>query len=72
MSTPRGLRPLRLEVPRGGLWTKMSDHLPLIAEFELPPLAPLASITPIALPVQLVQAAAQASTATPTGLLQAS
>jgi endonuclease/exonuclease/phosphatase family metal-dependent hydrolase len=35
----RGLRPLRLEVPRGGPWTKMSDHLPLIAEFELPPLA---------------------------------
>jgi endonuclease/exonuclease/phosphatase family metal-dependent hydrolase len=65
----RGLRPLRLEVPRGGLWTKMSDHLPLIAEFELPPLA---SITPIALPEQLVQAAPLAGEATPTGLLQAS
>lgn len=32
----RGLRPLRLEVPRGAPWTTMSDHLPLIAEFELP------------------------------------
>lgn len=31
----RGLRPLGLEVPRGGRWTTMSDHLPLIAEFEL-------------------------------------
>jgi len=32
----RGLRPLGLEVPRGGPWTRLSDHLPLIAEFELP------------------------------------
>ena len=47
----------------------MSDHLPLIAEFELPPLAP---ITPIALPAHLVQAAPLAGEATPTGLLQAS
>jgi hypothetical protein len=31
----RGLRPIRLEVPRGGQWPKLSDHLPLIAEFEL-------------------------------------
>jgi endonuclease/exonuclease/phosphatase family metal-dependent hydrolase len=35
----RGLRALRLEVPRGAQWAKLSDHLPLIAEFELlPPL----------------------------------
>ena len=32
----RGLRPLGLEVPRGGQWPRLSDHLPLIAEFELP------------------------------------
>jgi endonuclease/exonuclease/phosphatase family metal-dependent hydrolase len=31
----RGLRPLGLEVPRGGNWPRLSDHLPLIAEFEL-------------------------------------
>lgn len=31
----RGLRPVSLEVPRGGIWARMSDHLPLIAEFEL-------------------------------------
>lgn len=35
----RGLRPLGLEVPRGGKWARLSDHLPLIAEFELPHLA---------------------------------
>ena len=29
----RGLRPLRVEVPRGPIWGRMSDHLPLIAEF---------------------------------------
>ncbi len=29
----RGLRPLSLEVPRGRIWGRMSDHLPLIAEF---------------------------------------
>lgn len=33
----RGLHALRLEVPRGAQWAKLSDHLPLIAEFELPP-----------------------------------
>lgn len=32
----RGLRPLRAEVPRGRVWWRMSDHLPLIAEFALP------------------------------------
>ena len=31
----RGLHALRLEVPRGAQWAKLSDHLPLIAEFEL-------------------------------------
>jgi endonuclease/exonuclease/phosphatase family metal-dependent hydrolase len=36
----RGLRPVRLEVPRGGQWPKLSDHLPLIAEFELQPQSP--------------------------------
>jgi endonuclease/exonuclease/phosphatase family metal-dependent hydrolase len=30
----RGLKPLRLEVPRGRIWWRMSDHLPLLAEFE--------------------------------------
>lgn len=29
----RGLRPLGLRVPRGRIWWRMSDHLPLIAEF---------------------------------------
>lgn len=32
----RGLTPLGVEVPRGRNWWRMSDHLPLIAEFELP------------------------------------
>lgn len=31
----RGLRPLNQFVPRGRNWWRMSDHLPLIAEFEL-------------------------------------
>ena len=31
----RGLRPVSVEVPRGAIWTRMSDHLPLIAEFEM-------------------------------------
>ena len=30
----RGLKPVGLEVPRGRIWWRMSDHLPLIAEFE--------------------------------------
>jgi len=25
---------LRQHVPRGGPWVRMSDHLPLVAEFE--------------------------------------
>jgi endonuclease/exonuclease/phosphatase family metal-dependent hydrolase len=31
----RGLKPLGLQVPRGKIWGRMSDHLPLIAEFGL-------------------------------------
>lgn len=32
----RGLEPLGLTVPRGPVWSQMSDHLPLIAEFAMP------------------------------------
>lgn len=32
----RGLQPLGVAVPRGRAWWRMSDHLPLIAEFALP------------------------------------
>lgn len=31
----RGLKPQGLEIPRGRIWWRMSDHLPLIAEFKL-------------------------------------
>ncbi|MEP6825844.1 MAG: endonuclease/exonuclease/phosphatase family protein [Ramlibacter sp.] len=31
----RGLKPKGLMVPRGRIWWRMSDHLPLIAEFSL-------------------------------------
>ena len=31
----RGLKPSGLEVPRGRIWWRMSDHLPLIAEFKI-------------------------------------
>jgi endonuclease/exonuclease/phosphatase family metal-dependent hydrolase len=31
----RGLKPVGLEIPRGRIWWRMSDHLPLIAEFKL-------------------------------------
>ena len=31
----RHLAPLRCTVPRGPIWARMSDHLPLIAEFSL-------------------------------------
>ena len=31
----RGLTPVGLHVPRGRIWWRMSDHLPLIAEFKL-------------------------------------
>jgi endonuclease/exonuclease/phosphatase family metal-dependent hydrolase len=30
----RGLQPISLATPRGRVWHRMSDHLPLIAEFE--------------------------------------
>jgi endonuclease/exonuclease/phosphatase family metal-dependent hydrolase len=32
----RGMTPQKLEVPRGRIWWRMSDHLPLIAQFNLP------------------------------------
>ena len=32
----RGLTPLGAHVPQGRIWWRMSDHLPLIAEFALP------------------------------------
>jgi endonuclease/exonuclease/phosphatase family metal-dependent hydrolase len=32
----RGLIPLGLHVPQGRIWWRMSDHLPLIAEFRFP------------------------------------
>jgi endonuclease/exonuclease/phosphatase family metal-dependent hydrolase len=31
----RGMKPVGLQVPRGRIWWRMSDHLPLIAEFKL-------------------------------------
>lgn len=31
----RGMTPLSEHAPRGRVWSRMSDHLPLIAEFEL-------------------------------------
>ena len=31
----RGLKPMGLEIPRGRIWWRMSDHLPLIAEFKV-------------------------------------
>ena len=31
----RGLKPTGIEIPRGRIWWRMSDHLPLIAEFSL-------------------------------------
>lgn len=31
----RGLKPKGIEIPRGRIWWRMSDHLPLIAEFKL-------------------------------------
>lgn len=31
----RGLKPVGVQVPRGRIWWRMSDHLPLIAEFKL-------------------------------------
>jgi endonuclease/exonuclease/phosphatase family metal-dependent hydrolase len=32
----RGMEPLSLQVPRGRIWWRMSDHLPLVAECVLP------------------------------------
>jgi endonuclease/exonuclease/phosphatase family metal-dependent hydrolase len=32
----RGMKPLGVHVPRGKIWWRMSDHLPIIAEFALP------------------------------------
>ncbi|MBI2772075.1 MAG: endonuclease/exonuclease/phosphatase family protein [Burkholderiales bacterium] len=31
----RGLKPVGVEIPRGRIWWRMSDHLPLIAEFKV-------------------------------------
>ena len=31
----RGLKPVGIEVPKGRIWWRMSDHLPLIAEFKV-------------------------------------
>jgi endonuclease/exonuclease/phosphatase family metal-dependent hydrolase len=31
----RGLKPVGAEIPRGRIWGRMSDHLPLIAEFKV-------------------------------------
>jgi endonuclease/exonuclease/phosphatase family metal-dependent hydrolase len=31
----RGMRAVSLQAPRGTIWGRMSDHLPLIAEFDL-------------------------------------
>lgn len=31
----RGLKPQGLSIPRGRIWWRMSDHLPLIAEFKI-------------------------------------
>jgi endonuclease/exonuclease/phosphatase family metal-dependent hydrolase len=36
----RGLQPLRQHVPHGPHWERMSDHLPIVAEFVLPGHAP--------------------------------
>ncbi len=31
----RGLKPVGVEIPRGRIWWRMSDHLPLIAQFKV-------------------------------------
>jgi endonuclease/exonuclease/phosphatase family metal-dependent hydrolase len=31
----RGMKPVAVEIPRGRIWWRMSDHLPLIAEFRI-------------------------------------
>lgn len=35
----RGLQALAVQVPRGGAWARLSDHLPLVADFAWPPAA---------------------------------
>jgi endonuclease/exonuclease/phosphatase family metal-dependent hydrolase len=32
----RGMTPLGVQVPRGRIWWRMSDHLPMVVEFGLP------------------------------------
>ena len=29
------MKPVGVEIPKGRIWWRMSDHLPLIAEFKL-------------------------------------
>ena len=36
----RGMKPLGVTVPRGRIWARMSDHLPVVAEFALESTAP--------------------------------
>jgi endonuclease/exonuclease/phosphatase family metal-dependent hydrolase len=31
----RGIKPTGIAIPRGRIWWRMSDHLPLIAEFKI-------------------------------------
>ena len=31
----RGMKPLNVEIPRGRIWWRMSDHLPMVAEFGI-------------------------------------
>ena len=31
----RGMKPAAVHIPRGRIWWRMSDHLPLIADFKL-------------------------------------
>jgi endonuclease/exonuclease/phosphatase family metal-dependent hydrolase len=31
----RGMKPVGVEIPKGRIWWRMSDHLPLIAEFRI-------------------------------------
>ena len=32
----RGMQPCAQQVPRGAIWSRMSDHLPLLVDFEMP------------------------------------
>jgi hypothetical protein len=29
------MKPVAIEIPKGRIWWRMSDHLPLIAEFRM-------------------------------------